>query len=146
MVWHGEKTSKTTTHKNLSKSQKFAGKLTVAEFRYSQISFLQFTVILLMILKLMILWNFIWKLHIQSPIEQLWWSFFVENLLTYYSSQIWGAFHHWGYTRESWTPLLPNSSDLHETPKQQDEILDSPCVLISLSNIRDETKLNLLGR
>ena len=48
MVLYGEKTLKTTIRKNLSKSQKFA-------------------VILLMILKLMILRNFILKLHIQSP-------------------------------------------------------------------------------
>ena len=43
-------------------------------------------------------------------------------------------------------PLLPSSFGLHETQKQQDEILDSPRVLISLSNTRDENKLNLLGR
>ena len=70
-----------------------------------QTIFLQFSVILLMILKLVILWNFIWKLHIQRPVEQLRWSLFVENLLTYYSSKkVWGAFYHWGYTRESWNP------------------------------------------
>ena len=104
MVLHGEKTFKTTIQKNLSKSQKFARKVTVAEFRYTQPIFLQFTVTLLIILKLMILWNFIWKLHIQSPVEQLRWSFFVENLVNYYSSKnLWGAFQHWGYTRESWT-------------------------------------------
>ena len=39
--------------------------------------FLQFHWVLLMTLKLMILWNFISKLHIQSPVEKLRWSFFV---------------------------------------------------------------------
>ena len=33
-----------------------------------------------MILKFMILWNFIWKLHIQNPFEKLLWSFFVEMI------------------------------------------------------------------
>ena len=81
MVLHGEKTLKTTILKNLSKSQKFARKVTAAEFRYIV------TVILRIILKLMILRNFIWKLHIQSTVEQLRWSFIMENLLTYYSSK-----------------------------------------------------------
>ena len=40
-------------------------------------------------------------------------------------------------------PLPPNSLHLHETQKQQDEILDSTRVLISLSNNRDENKLKL---
>ena len=64
MVLHGEKTLKTTIQKNLWKPQKFARKAFVVEFRYSQPIFLQFTVIALMILKLMILWNFIWKLNL----------------------------------------------------------------------------------
>ena len=55
MVLHGEKTLKTTIQKNLSKSQKFARQVTVAKFRYTQTIFLQFTVTLLIILKLMIL-------------------------------------------------------------------------------------------
>ena len=153
MVLHGEKTLKTTIQKKLSKSQKFARKVSVAEFRYSQTIFLRFTLILLMTLKLMIIWNFILKLHILSSVEQLRWSFFAEivnvlqplvifsgdlhrrcltglrlYLITYYSSKkVWGeAFHYCGYTRESWTPLPPNSLDLYETQKQQDEILDSP--------------------
>ena len=36
MVLHGEKTSKTTIQKILSKSQKFARKASVVKFRYSQ--------------------------------------------------------------------------------------------------------------
>ena len=75
IVLHGEKTLKTTIQKNLSKSQKFAREVSVVEFRYSQIIFLRLSVILLM---LMVLWNFILKLHIQSPVEQLRLSFFVE--------------------------------------------------------------------
>ena len=82
MVLHNEKTSKTTIQKNLPKSKKFARKVSVAEIRYSQTIFLWLTVILLMILMLMVLWNFILKLHIHSPVEQLRWSFFTEHLLT----------------------------------------------------------------
>ena len=55
MALHVEKTLKTTIQKNLSKSQKFARELSVAEFRYSQTIFLRFTVILVMITRLMIL-------------------------------------------------------------------------------------------
>ena len=46
MVLHVEKTLKTAMQKMLPKSQKFAMKISVAEFRYSQTSFLWFTVIL----------------------------------------------------------------------------------------------------
>ena len=46
MVLHVKKTLKTTIQKNLPKPQKFARKISVAEFRYSQIIFLRFTVIL----------------------------------------------------------------------------------------------------
>ena len=46
MVLHVEKTLKTTIQKNLPKSQIFARKLSVAEFRYSQTILLRFTVIL----------------------------------------------------------------------------------------------------
>ena len=35
-------------------------------------------------------------------------------------------------------PLTPNSLDLHQTQKQHDGILDSPRVLISLSNTENE--------
>ena len=38
--------------------------------------------------------------------------------------------------------LPPNSLDLHQTQKQQDEILDSPRVLISLSNARNKNIKN----
>ena len=38
-TFHGEKTLKTTIHKNFSKSQKFAREVPVAAFRYSQIIF-----------------------------------------------------------------------------------------------------------
>ena len=55
IVLHVEKTLKTTIQKNLTKSQKFARELSVAEFRYSQTIFLRFTVILVMITRLMIL-------------------------------------------------------------------------------------------
>ena len=55
MALHVEKTLKTTIQKNLSKSQKFARELSVAEFRYSQTIFLRFTVILVTITRLMIL-------------------------------------------------------------------------------------------
>ena len=46
IVLHVEKTLKTITQKNLRKSQKFAMKLSMAEFRYSQTIFLRFTVTL----------------------------------------------------------------------------------------------------
>ena len=46
MVLHLKKTLKITIQKKLQKSQKFAKKISVAEFRYSQAIFLQFTVIL----------------------------------------------------------------------------------------------------
>ena len=46
MVLHVEKTLKTTIQKKLPKSQRFARKTSVAEFRYSQIIFLRFTVTL----------------------------------------------------------------------------------------------------
>ena len=46
MVLHVEKTLKTTIQKKLQKSQKFARKISVAEFRYSQTIFWRFTVTL----------------------------------------------------------------------------------------------------
>ena len=46
MILHVEKTLKTTIQKKLQKSQKFARKISVAEFRYSQTIFLRFTVTL----------------------------------------------------------------------------------------------------
>ena len=46
MVLHVEKTLKTTIQKKLRKSQKFARKISVAEFRNSQTIFLRFTVTL----------------------------------------------------------------------------------------------------
>ena len=46
MVLHVETTLKTTIQKNLQKYQKFASKISVAEFRYSQTIFLRFTVTL----------------------------------------------------------------------------------------------------
>ena len=46
MVLHVEKTLKTTIQKKLPKSQKFARKISVAEFRYSQTIFLRFKLIL----------------------------------------------------------------------------------------------------
>ena len=46
MVLHFEKTLKTSIQKKLRKSQKFARKISVAEFRYSQTIFLRFTVTL----------------------------------------------------------------------------------------------------
>ena len=52
---HVEKTLNTTTQKNLPKSQKFAWKISAAEFGYSQTILLRFTVIFLVIPKLMIL-------------------------------------------------------------------------------------------
>ena len=59
-------------------------------------------------------------------------------LITYYSTKkVWGeASHHWRCTRESRTS--PVSLLSWFTPKQQDEILRCPRVLISLSNTRDE--------
>ena len=39
MVLYGQKTLKSIIQKNLSKSQKFARKVTLAEFRYSQTNF-----------------------------------------------------------------------------------------------------------
>ena len=52
MVLLAVKTLKTTIKQNLTKSQKFARKISVAEFRDSQTIFLRFTVISLMIMKL----------------------------------------------------------------------------------------------
>ena len=46
MVLHVEKTLKTAIQRKLRKSQKFAKKISVAEFRYSQTIFLRFTVTL----------------------------------------------------------------------------------------------------
>ena len=46
MVLHVEKTLKTTIEKKLRISQKFARKISVAEFRYSQTIFLRFIVTL----------------------------------------------------------------------------------------------------
>ena len=46
MVLHVEKTLKTTIQKKLRKSQKFARKISVAEFRYGQTIFLRLTVTL----------------------------------------------------------------------------------------------------
>ena len=46
MVLHVEKTLKTTIQKKLRKSQKFARKISVAEFRNSQTIFLRFKVTL----------------------------------------------------------------------------------------------------
>ena len=47
MVLHIEKTLKTTIQKKLQKSQKFARKISVVDFRYSQTIFLRFTVTLI---------------------------------------------------------------------------------------------------
>ena len=44
MGLHGKKTLKTTIQKKLSQSQKFARKVTVVEFRYSQIIIFFFAV------------------------------------------------------------------------------------------------------
>ena len=61
MILHTEKAMKTTIQKNLlTKSPKSA------EFRCSEAIFFRFTVILHMILKLVILWNFILKLYLRS--------------------------------------------------------------------------------
>ena len=98
--------------------------------------FLRFTVILIMILKLMILWNFIWKLLIQSPVKQLRWSLFVKNLLTCYSSKkVWGAFHHWRYIRRSWLTWYTKTTrwNLGLTPRPH-----------SLSNFKDKNINNSL--
>ena len=46
MVLHDERTLKSTIQKNLPKSQIFARKISLAEFRYSQTNLLWFTVIL----------------------------------------------------------------------------------------------------
>ena len=55
MVLHDDKTLKTTIQENLSKSKKFARKVSAAEFRYSQTNFFAVHSNLLIILKLMIL-------------------------------------------------------------------------------------------
>ena len=39
-------------------------------------------------------------------------------------------------------PLPPNSLDLHQTWKQHDDIMDSPHILIFLSNTRNENIKN----
>ena len=46
IILHVEKTLKITIQKKLRKSQKFARKISVAEFRYSQTIFLRFKVTL----------------------------------------------------------------------------------------------------
>ena len=46
IVLHAEKALKTTIQKKLQKSQKFARKISVEEFRYSQTILLRFTVTL----------------------------------------------------------------------------------------------------
>ena len=46
MVLHVEKNLKTTIQKKLRKSQKFEGKISTAEFRFSQTTFLRFRVTL----------------------------------------------------------------------------------------------------
>ena len=46
MVLHVEKTLKTTIQKKLRKSHKFARKISMAEFRNSQTTFVRFTVTL----------------------------------------------------------------------------------------------------
>ena len=59
--------------------------------------------------------------------------------ITYCSSnKVWReAFQHWGYARESPTPHASYFSRF-TTQKQQDDILDWPRVLISLSNTGNE--------
>ena len=84
VVLHGEKTFEKISQKILSKTQKFVRKVSEAEFRYGQTIFLQFSLILLIILKLMVLQNFICKLQIQSTIEQLRWTFFMEMINVLY--------------------------------------------------------------
>ena len=95
----------------------------MVEFRYNQIIFLRLSVILLTFTFTLL------KLHIQSPVEQLRLSFFVEiinvlkplvifagelhrgcfkgdsaNNLLHSSKTVSGTFQHWSYPRESWTP------------------------------------------
>ena len=66
MVLHVQKILKITIQKNLSKFQEFAMKIFLVELLYNQtIFFLRFTVILLTILKLMILWNFILEFYLR---------------------------------------------------------------------------------
>ena len=61
-------------------------------------------------------------------------------LVCYTSQKVWGeTFHQWGYARESWTHSTSQFSWL--TPKARRlQILDSPRVLLSLSNTREEKK------
>ena len=89
MVLHGEKTFKTTLQKNFSKSPKSVVEYLWWSFVIVEPFKIRLTVILLTILKLMILWNFNLKLHIQSPVEHLRWSFFADivNMLTWLFSQ-----------------------------------------------------------
>ena len=77
MGLHGKKNLKTTIQK-IMKISEICKEINCGGVSLeSNYFFFQFTATLLMI---------IWKIHIQSPVKQLLWSFYVENLLTYYSS------------------------------------------------------------
>ena len=104
MVLHVDISLKTSIQKNLSKSQKFASKISVAAFHYSQTIFLRFTVILLMILKLTILWNFILKLYFR------YWSLLFSSCIDW--AKFWSS-NHWATVTLWWRGVVFVTTAVH---------------------------------
>ena len=82
-VLHVEKTLKTNIQKNFSKSQKFARKVSVAEFHYRKTIFFAIHSNFTYDSEAYDITKLFWKLHIQSLVKQLRWSFFVEPLVIF---------------------------------------------------------------
>ena len=123
------------TYQNLRKLQ---GKYLKRIFVIVKPFFVWFAVILLMIQKLMILWRFIWKLHVQSFIVQLQWIFFLENLLTYHSSnKILRNFSPLWLHKGSLGSLCLPLSWFTRNKKATVWNLELTPLLVSLSNTRD---------
>ena len=162
MVLHGEETLKTTEQKNLPNLKNLQRKSLRRSFVIFNSFFLQFIAILLMIVKLMISGSFILKLHMRNLVEHLWWSFFAE-IVNVLKPLIRRRATWWMFDRilnatlprseeklsavgvpqgNLGLPFAPNSLDLHQTQKQQDEILDSSRVFVSLSNTSNENIKN----
>ena len=107
----------------------------------------------------MILWNFIWKLHIQTPVKQLRWSLFEEKLEEVVRTFLPLGLHKrilespcflilFIYTKKKTQNEILESPRvfIYTKQRQQDEILESPCVFVSLSNNSDEKIKNLSTR
>ena len=145
MVWHDEKTLKTTIQENLIKISR------ICKYNNSGGVSLQ--------------WNnlFFFSVHsnfssdseaydLMKPYSETSHSesnrtavvdLFCGNWLTYYRlKKIWRAFPTGIKQGNLGLPLPPNSLGLHKKQKQQYETLDSPHVLISLSKIRDKNIKN----